>query len=329
MKKILITVILILAVTASLTTGSLALFETKITVDSNMTVASKEFIFTADGDGDQYNSNVKIAPNETVELNFTYRNFSGNTVSELPERIESVLTVTAPTGSPIEPLTYEVVKLDESGNVALSYGFAAQSTGGERILKFTDFFMKESFAESKFYRLIIRWPSTDHDNDYAQSSNHITLNVTATQDIETVETIENARSVIGDARAFFNTYQSLTQAERNEIGCKWTSNDLFRRYLKETVYGGEWPTIPNDVAGGAPLKVQPYFYVVNGIVENICAFVSSIQDNDSNWNARMIFDEGEGVWYKCVKRGYNFNVINTKDVIWQEIHSDRWEVYHI
>ena len=81
MKKALLGFALVLLLTTSVIAGTLAMYTTSIDNLAEGSVVAKEFILT-EGGTDTFTKNVKIAPNETVNWQFSVMNYNGSIISE-------------------------------------------------------------------------------------------------------------------------------------------------------------------------------------------------------------------------------------------------------
>lgn len=175
MKKVLLTIALVLVVSTSLIAGTLAMYTTTIDNLAEGSVAAKEFVLT-EGGTDSFVKDVKIAPGETVTWQFSVKNYDGQTVSETAMALDMNVNVQATTGkSLVQPLTYTVT--DQSGAVVGT----ATSSG---LIKFSDEFALAAAGQEKTYTVSVNWPSNNAvDLSYAGAGygTSVAVSVTGTQ----------------------------------------------------------------------------------------------------------------------------------------------------
>lgn len=176
MKKILIISALVLTIVSSIVAGTLASYNVNIGEVASGSVVAKAFKLTGAG-LDSFQNNVLIAPTETKEMKFTVSNFDGSVVTETNMDVAITVDVTAQSGKQaIAPLT--VVVKNESGAV-VSQGSLANGVG---TLTVADTFTANVQA-TKTYTVVINWPSTANDTQYAGAGfgNAIKVSVAGTQ----------------------------------------------------------------------------------------------------------------------------------------------------
>ncbi len=175
MKKILTGFALVLLLTTSIVAGTLAMYTTKIDNLAEGSVVAKEFILT-EGGTDTFTKNVKIAPGETVNWQFSVKNFNGSVISETAMDLNFDLDVGAADGkTAIAPLTITVK--DSNGNTV---GTVTQS--GK--IKFSDVFALAASGQEKTYTVSVNWPGNGaNDINYAGAGygTAVKVSVTGTQ----------------------------------------------------------------------------------------------------------------------------------------------------
>ncbi|RCX20186.1 hypothetical protein DFR58_102259 [Anaerobacterium chartisolvens] len=175
MKKPLILIALILVVSTSIIAGTLAMYTTTIDDLAEGSVVAKEFIMM-EGGTDTFNKNVKIAPDETVNWQFSVKNYDGSIVSETAMKLDFDVNVAAENGkSAIAPLVITVK--DSQGNTL------GTVTENGRI-EFADNFNLSPDGQEKIYTVSVKWPSNnDVDINYAGAGygTAVKVSVTGTQ----------------------------------------------------------------------------------------------------------------------------------------------------
>ncbi len=179
MKKTLLIVALVLAITTSIIAGTMAYYT--ITLDDLVKgdVVAKEFILL-EGGTSTFSEGVKIAPGETVKWNFSVKNFDDKAISETGMDLDVTVLVEGAEKSYIFPLTVKVTKKDE----AIVLGTMNPGHTGD--IKFNDTFELAEEGQEKVYSVNIEWPwvtENVNDIDYAGSRHGatITVSVTGTQ----------------------------------------------------------------------------------------------------------------------------------------------------
>jgi len=97
MKKQIITLALTLLLATSVVAGTLAMYTTSIDNLSEGSVVAKEFILSKGGT-DTFTQNVKLAPGESEEWQFSVRNYDGNVISETAMDLDFRIDVLLRTG---------------------------------------------------------------------------------------------------------------------------------------------------------------------------------------------------------------------------------------
>ena len=176
MKKVLLTIALVLVVSTSLIAGTLAMYTTKIDDLADGSVVAKEFVLT-EGGTDSFVKDIKIAPGETVNWQFSVKNYDGSVVSETAMALAFDINAQATDGkSLVEPLTFTVK--DGSGAVVGT----ATSSG---LIQFSDDFALAADGQEKTYTVSVNWPSNnDVDINYAGAGygTSVAVSVTGTQE---------------------------------------------------------------------------------------------------------------------------------------------------
>lgn len=175
MKKALIIGALILAISTSITAGTLAVYITQIdtiATESNQVVA-KQFILTGEGVGN-FNTAVKIAPTETVVKSFTVSNNKGSVITETDMNVKVVASLSPADTKGIAGLVVTIKK----GNAVLGTGTTDYS--GNTEINFTDKFTANN-AQTYQYDVSIEWPSGANDIEYVNAANKLSLTVIGTQ----------------------------------------------------------------------------------------------------------------------------------------------------
>lgn len=175
MKKVLIIAALVLIVSTSIIAGTLAMYTTTIDDLASGSVVAKEFVLLESG-SDTFTENVKIAPSETVEWQFSVRNYNGSVVSETDMALDFEISVAAASGkSMINPLVVTV--RDEEDTVVGTHT-------GSGTITFSDTFELNTVGQEKTYTVFVEWPSNDAVDITYAGSNYgaaVTVSVTGTQ----------------------------------------------------------------------------------------------------------------------------------------------------
>jgi hypothetical protein len=176
MKKALVLTALVLLISLSLIAGTLAMYVIEIDDLAKGSVVAKEFILEK-GVTNTFSDDVKIAPGETVEWEFSVKNYDGQTISETAMGLDFAIELTAPEGKDlIEPLEVTVIDEDEEQ--------LQTTTTSEGVITFADEFELDVEGQEKTYTVAINWPSNNEvDIDYAGAGygTALTVSVTGTQ----------------------------------------------------------------------------------------------------------------------------------------------------
>lgn len=176
MKKALTITALVLLISLSLIAGTLAMYVVEIDDLAEGSVVAKEFILE-EGVTNTFSDDVKIAPGETVEWEFSVKNHDGTAVSETAMDLYFAIELTAPEGKElIAPL--KVTVFDENNNPVET------TTEGATTYTFTDEFELGDEGQEKTYTVAINWPSDDAvDINYAGADfgTALAVSVTGTQ----------------------------------------------------------------------------------------------------------------------------------------------------
>ena len=175
MKKVLIIAALVLVLSTSIIAGTLAMYTTSIDNVATGSVVAKEFVLLENG-ADTFTENVKIAPSETVDWQFSVKNYDGSVVSETAMALDFNVDVTAADGtSMIDPLVVTIK--DENGNVV-------GTTTGSGTIQYNSEFALNAVGQQQTYTVYVNWPSNDDvDLSYAGANYGaaVTVSVTGTQ----------------------------------------------------------------------------------------------------------------------------------------------------
>lgn len=171
MKKALVVTALVLVISLSLIAGTLAMYVVEIDNLAEGSVVAKEFILL-EGATDTFEENVKIAPGETVEWQFSVKNHDGTAVSETAMNLEFAITLSdAGSKEAIEPL---VVTVKDGENIV-------ETASVEGIITFSDEFALDDTGQEKTYTVAIDWPGDgENDIDYAGAGYGTALKVSVT-----------------------------------------------------------------------------------------------------------------------------------------------------
>lgn len=175
MKKALTTIALVLILSTSVIAGTLAMYTTTIDNLAEGSVVAKEFVLV-EGGTDTFEKNVKIAPAETVDWQFSVKNYDGAVISESAMDVNYTVDVVAEDGkSVIAPL--EVNIKDADGQVV-----GGLTSKGK--IEFSDEFGLNANGQEKIYTVSLNWPSNDNvDKTYAGAGygTAVKVSVTGTQ----------------------------------------------------------------------------------------------------------------------------------------------------
>ncbi|SDG96218.1 hypothetical protein [Desulfosporosinus hippei] len=175
MKKALTTIALVLILSTSVIAGTLAMYTTTIDNLAEGSVVAKEFVLV-EGGTDTFEKNVKIAPAETVDWQFSVKNYDGAIISETAMDVNYTVDVVAEDGkSVIAPL--EVSIKDADGQVV-----GGLTSNGK--IEFSEEFGLNASGQEKVYTVSLNWPSNDNaDKTYAGADygTAVKVSVTGTQ----------------------------------------------------------------------------------------------------------------------------------------------------
>lgn len=179
MKRTLTVVALVLVISISMIAGTMAYYVTTIDDLATGSVVAKEFILLENGT-DTFDTGVKIAPGETVDWQFSVKNYDGTKISETGMNLAFTIELAKADGKTgaIAPL---VVTVTDEGNETV--GTTITGTG---TITFDDEFPLEDGAQEKTFTVSIVWPwETDDvdDTEYAGAGygTALTVSVTGTQ----------------------------------------------------------------------------------------------------------------------------------------------------
>ncbi len=175
MKKALVIVALVAVLSVSIIAGTLAMYTTSVDNLATGSVVAKEFVLMENGT-DSFVKNVKIAPSETVDWQFSVKNYDGSVVSETAMALSFDIDVAAADGTNmIDPLVITVT--DENGNVV-------GTTTGSGTIAYDSEFALSAAGQQQTYTVSVNWPSNDStDINYAGADYGaaVTVSVTGTQ----------------------------------------------------------------------------------------------------------------------------------------------------
>lgn len=172
MKKLLITFALVLIFSTSLIAGTLAMYTTSIDDLAEGSVVAKEFILL-EGGTDTFTDSVKIAPAETVDYQFSVKNYNGSVVSETAMDLDLDIAVVAADGkNVIEPLVVTVKNSD---------GDTVGTVTSSGDIEFADEFGLSATGQEKTFTVSVNWPSNDNtDINFAGANYGTALKVAVT-----------------------------------------------------------------------------------------------------------------------------------------------------
>ncbi len=183
MKRTLLVAALVLAISTSIIAGTMAMYVVEIDDLAEGSVVAKEFALEP-GETDTFENNVKIAPGETVDWEFSVKNYDENdVVSETAMDLDFAVTLADAEGKDaIVPLLVTVK--DENEQTVTPETSTVQDGSGT--ITFTDEFLLADQGQEKTYTVSIEWPweTTGVDDiDYAGAGygTAITVSVTGTQ----------------------------------------------------------------------------------------------------------------------------------------------------
>ncbi len=93
MKKILVTLSLLLMIATSMVAGTLALYSASVDNAAESTVVAKTFVFTAEA-SESFATEVKMAPGETLTFDVEVKNNDGSNYSEVDMDVAFVVSFT-------------------------------------------------------------------------------------------------------------------------------------------------------------------------------------------------------------------------------------------
>jgi len=172
MKKLVVTFALVLIVSTSLIAGTLAMYTTTIDDLAEGSVVAKEFILL-EGGTDTFTENVKIAPAETVDYQFSVKNYNGSIISETAMDLDFDIAVVAADGkNVIAPLVVTVKNSD---------GATVGTVTSSGTIEFADEFGLSATGQEKTFTVSVNWPSNDNtDINYAGANYGTALKVAVT-----------------------------------------------------------------------------------------------------------------------------------------------------
>lgn len=188
MKKVILIAVLILLVVSSVVTGTLAIYSIKLDELSGDTVA-KQFAFSTTGDDRYINSDIKIAPCETVDYLFKATNYQTAGNSKIISEVNMLATFKVSmnhminkdgTLTEVTPIKYLIASLyDADTNVKLfdmNLTDGISTTPDEFSIKFT----ANTTAERNF-KIVITWVPHEDDILYSTSKTLLKINAHAEQ----------------------------------------------------------------------------------------------------------------------------------------------------
>ncbi len=172
MKKILITLAFVLLLATSITAGTLAMYTTSIDNLAEGSVVAKEFVLT-EGGTDTFTKNVNIAPGETVNWQFSVKNYNGSIVSETAMDLDFDVDVIAADGKTvIAPL--DITVKNSAGDIV-----GTVTSNGK--IAFGDEFNLSANGQEKTYTVSVNWKSNDAvDINYAGANYGTAIKVAVT-----------------------------------------------------------------------------------------------------------------------------------------------------
>lgn len=174
MKRTITIISLIVAILFSIISGTLALYTITLPNIAEGSVIAKNFVLIGEG-SDEFTTNVKIAPSETLYWDFTVSNHDNTATTETDMKIDVTVDVSAAEGkTAIAPLKVTVLNAE-------SEVLGTEVTGTGQIT-FSDYF-EANDAQTYTYTVVINWPDTDNDVTYASPDygTAIKVSVTGTQ----------------------------------------------------------------------------------------------------------------------------------------------------
>ncbi|NMB42057.1 MAG: hypothetical protein GX996_08990 [Firmicutes bacterium] len=159
MKRTLVIMFLVLAISTSIIAGTMAMYVVEIDDLAEGSVVAKEFVLKP-GETNTFAEDVEIAPGESVDWEFSVKNYEGGVVSETAMDLDIAVDIDDAAGKDaIAPL--EITIIDEVEGVR---GHEI----GTGSIEFNDEFALDKDGQEKTYKVLIEWPSDDEvDIDYA------------------------------------------------------------------------------------------------------------------------------------------------------------------
>ncbi|RNC63180.1 MAG: hypothetical protein AWM53_01566 [Candidatus Dichloromethanomonas elyunquensis] len=175
MKKTLVLIALVLVLSASVIAGTLAMYTTRIDNLTEGSTVAKEFMLLKGGT-DTFTKDVKIAPGETVNWQFSVKNYNGAVVSETAMNLNCSINAAAADGkNVIAPLVVTVKN---------SAGDTVGTVTSSGIIQFNDQFAISATGQEKTYTVSVNWPGNGtNDANYAGANygTDVKVSVTGTQ----------------------------------------------------------------------------------------------------------------------------------------------------
>ena len=172
MKKTLITLSLVLLLATSVIAGTLAMYTTTIDTLGEGSVVAKEFILTRGGT-DTFAQNVKLAPGETEDWQFSVKNYNGAVISETAMDLAFNVNIAAADGKEIIAPVEVTIKNANGDTVGTRKGSGA--------IAFADEFSLAASGQEKTYTVSVNWPSNDAvDINYAGAGYGTAVKVSVT-----------------------------------------------------------------------------------------------------------------------------------------------------
>ncbi len=183
MKRTLLVVALVLAISTSIIAGTMAMYVVEIDELAEGSVVAKEFVLAGGPGTDSFEAGVEIAPGETVDWEFSVKNYDGNIVSETGMDLDFKVAIAGTEeDNAIAPL---VVTVKDNNNDVVTPGENSTYTGtGTGTITFADAFALEPEGQEKTYTVSIEWPwEGTNDIQYAGADfgTSIKVSVTGTQ----------------------------------------------------------------------------------------------------------------------------------------------------
>jgi len=158
-KKALIIAALALAISMSIIAGTLSMYTVTIDNLAHGSVVAKEFVLEP-GETNTFAEDVKIAPGETVQWEFSVKNHDDGIVSETAMELEFTVVIEAADEKEAIDLL-EIAVIDEGGE-------ELGKETGTGVIKLSDEFGLDENGQEKTYKISITWPLDASDSiDYA------------------------------------------------------------------------------------------------------------------------------------------------------------------